>query len=337
MFGVCLYRSGILGCCMAFACITGCGHSGTAPVNATKREPTALHRGPLSDYVPSAGLRWLFVGSPQAFAQRSEFLTAFQQLMPKARLDAFAASSGVELRTLPEGCIAGFDYGTVYLARVTKDTARVRERFETRLVSDAVRKSPQAGVWRVTGLIANTPESLLVVDDDFAAISVGDPLLVRVVESFALGRLKKSSPALMGAALSTLPKDLASAPLRFYAPGPFRETWAQGVQGLLARAYAVGAAFAPSEGGAIKIHLVITGAFGPDVAESRERILKTWGALLSSPVGHVLELEHGLKPGTFVLEVRDDQATLDFAVDAQLLMKGLSTAVAGDTKSLFDG
>jgi hypothetical protein len=185
----------------------------------------------------------------------------------------------------------------------------------------------------VTGLVANTPESLLVVDDDFTAISVGDPLLVRIVESFTLGRFKKTNPALTGAALSTLPKGLESAPLRFYAPGPFPETW---VQGLLARAYAAGAAVSFGEGASLKVHLVISGAFGPDVVESRVRILKTWDALLTSPVGHVLGLERAVGPGTFALDVRDDQAVLDLTLDAEVLMKGLSTAVEGDTKSLFD-
>jgi hypothetical protein len=313
-----------------------CGRSQAQPTTPAKTSTVAAHHGRLTDYVTAAGLRWMLVGSPRVFADSPDFLAAFEHLVPKDRLDAFAKGSGVNLRTLPEGCIAGFDYGTIYLARVGKETSHVRERFEARLVSEAVTKSAAPGVWRVTGLVANTPESLLTVDDDFAAISVGDPLLVRVAESFALGKFKKTSPALAGAALSTLPKDLELAPLRFYAPGPFAESWAKGVDGLLARAYAVGATVSPGTEATLKLHLVISGAFGPDLEESRIRILKTWAALLNSPVGHVLELEHAVVANSFELEVDGGQAILDVSLNANLLIKGLSAAVQADTRALFD-
>lgn len=315
---------------------TACGPS--KPLPTSKPQPPAIpvHRGPLTDYVSAAGLRWMVAGSPRAFAEKPELLSAFERLIPSGRLDAFATGSGVDLRTLSEGCIAGFDYGTIYLARSGKDTSKVRERFEVRLVSDAIRKSPTAGVWRVTGLIGNTPESLLTIDDDFIGIAVGDPLLVRVAESFALGKFKRTSPALLGASLSTLPRELEQAPLRFYAPGPFPETWARGVEGLFARAYAVGASVSFDTGTILKLHIVVSGAFGPDIEESRSRILKTWDTLLASPVGHLLELQRAIEAGSFGLDVRDERADLTVAVNAETLVQGLSAAVEADTRALFD-
>ena len=330
------WRTFICTVLFASAQSVGCRNQPVQPKSASTTESLPIHRGPLTDYVPAAGLRWMVVGSPRDFAGNRQFLTAFERLIPAQRLTAFADGSGVELRTLSEGCIAGFDYGTLYLARVGPSTRRVQERFEARLVSGPVKKSPQPGIWRTTGLIANTPESLLTVDDDFSAVALGDPLLVRIVEGFALGRFKKTSPALTGAALSTLPSELRAAPLRFYAPGPFPEAWSKGVQGLLGRAFAVGAAASLDQDSQIKVHAVITGAFGPDLDGSRARLLKTWDAILTSAVGHVLGLEQTIVPGTFELNVRDNQANLDFSLNADALMRGLSAAVQDDTKSIFD-
>jgi hypothetical protein len=276
----------------------------------------------------------MVIGSPQTFAENPEFLRALGRLIPEQRLAAFANGSGVELRTLPEGCIAGFDYGTVYFARVGKNTTRVRERFETRLVSEPVVRSPHSGVWRVTGMVARTPESLLTVDNDFAAVSVGDPLLVRIAEGFVLERFRKAVPALKGAALATLPLELQSAPLQLYAPGPFPELWTRGAQGLLAQTFAIGIAVSLSKPARLDVHAVMSGAFGPNVEDSRARLLKTWDAIQTSAVGHVLGLDKTTEPSK--LEVQVSQATLDFSLVAEPLMKGLSAALSADAAGIFD-
>ena len=238
------------------------------------------------------------------------------------------------MRTLPEGCIAGFDYGTLYLARAKSETQRVRERFEARLVSDPVVRSPHSGVWRITGLIANTPESLLDVDGDFVAVAVGDPLLIRIVEGFALERFRKTSPALSGAALSTLPDELQSAPLRLYAPGPFPEAWSKGAEGLLERAFAIGAAASLDAQARLKVRIVISGTFGPDPDQSRIRLLRTWDFIQTSSVGHILGLEQTTQPS--VVDATASQLTLNFILGAESLMKGLSAAVSEDAKGIFD-
>jgi hypothetical protein len=276
----------------------------------------------------------MVVGSPRAFAQDQQFMTAFERLIPAERLAAFAGASGIQLATLPEGCIAGFDYGTLYLARVGNNTARVRERFEARLVTDPVTRSPRSGVWRVTGMIANTPESLLSVDNDFSAISLGDPLLIRIVEGFTLDRFKKTPAALSGAALSTLPGELKAGPLQFYAPGPFPEEWAKGAQGLLAQALAFGVVVTLSGGSRLKVHAVMSGDFGPDLDQARSRLLNTWDAIQTSTIGHVLGLKENTEPSR--LEVHTGEATLDFTLDSESLMKGLAAAVSADTKGIFD-
>ncbi len=318
----------------AAALSVGCRNQQARLAPPSKADSSSIHRGPLTDYVPAAGLRWMVVGNPKAFAEDQGFMTAFQRLVPADRLTAFASGSGVELTSLPEGCIAGFDYGTLYLARVGKNTTRVRERFEARLVTDPVTRSAHSGVWRVTGLIANTPESLLSIDNDYSAIALGDPLLIRIVEGFTLDRFKKTPPALSGAALSTLPGELKAAPFRFYAPGPFPEEWAKGAQGLLAQAFAFGVAITLRSGSRLQVHAVMSGTFGPDLDQARSRLLNTWDAIQTSPIGHVLGLKENTEPSR--LEVRSSEATLDFTLESEALMKGLAAAVSADTKGIFD-
>jgi len=316
---------------LALTCACSHPHAPTEPSRAPAL--AALHQGPLTDYVPAAGLRWMFVGRPKELTQSPELLAETNRLFSKARLDAFAASSGVDLLALPEGCIAGFDYGTLYLARVGTGNDLVRKRFEARLVTEPVIRSSRKDLWRTTGLVANTPESLLTVDNDFAAFAVGDPLLVRIAEGFALERFKKSKPALAGAALASLPRDLSEAPLRFYAPGPFTDEWARAANGVLARALALGATFTLPRSSVLHVRLVIVGAFGPDLEKTRGRLLDTWNNLQVSAIGHLLRLQETLEPAT--ITVLDDMATLDVSIPVSALMQGISAAVVDDVNTFM--
>jgi hypothetical protein len=234
---------------------------------------------------------------------------------------------------LPEVCIAGFDYGTLYLARTGTDNDLVRKRFEARLVTDPIVRSSRRDLWRITGLVANTPESLLTVEHDFAAFAVGDPLLVRIAEAFAVGRFKKSKPALAGAALATLPRDLSEAPLRFYAPGPFTDEWARAADGVLARALAIGASITLPTSSVLHVRVVMSGAFGPDLEKTRSHLLDTWSNLQLSAVGHLLQLQDTLEPAS--ITVLDDLATLNVSFSVSTLMQGIFAAVIDDVATLM--
>jgi hypothetical protein len=267
----------------------------------------------------------MFVGRPKELAQNAELLAEANRVLSARRLESFAAASGIDLRTLPEGCIAGFDYGTVYLARVGTGVALARKRFEERLVSDPVIRSPHPDLWRITGLVANTPESLLAVNNDFVAVAVGDPLLVRVAEAFAMGRFHKSKPALAGAALASLPADLSQAPVRFYAPGPFADEWGKAADGVLARALAFGASVTLPSPSILQLRLVLSGTFGPDLEQTRTRLEATWSNLQASTIGRVLRLQETLAPAS--ITVLDDSATLNVAYSTATLLQGISAAV----------
>ncbi len=321
-------RLGRLSIALAIGLICACSRH-RSPADAAKQPLGAtLHPGPLTDYVPSAGLRWMVAGRPKELASHPDFLAQALRIIPKTRLDAFAKSSGVRLLELPEGCIAGFDYGTLYLARVGAQTQAVHRAFETRLVSEPVVRSSLSGVWRITGLVANTPESLLVIDDNLMAVAVGDPVLARIVEGFAVSRFKKTKPALYGAALGKLPRDVDQAPLRLYAPGPFANEWAHAADGVLARVFAVGAAMTLPNASQLHVRFVLSGTFGPDLEETRSRLVRTWDNLQASSVGHLLQLRETSESA--VISVNSNMATFDVTFPIDSLIQGLSAAVIDD-------
>jgi hypothetical protein len=85
----------VLGAGLLLALACGCSHPRTLTQTNRLSPLPALHQGPLTDYVPAAGLRWLLVGQPKSLAQSPELLTETNRLLSKERLDAFATSSGV--------------------------------------------------------------------------------------------------------------------------------------------------------------------------------------------------------------------------------------------------
>ncbi|HEY5959037.1 MAG TPA: hypothetical protein VIV60_20900, partial [Polyangiaceae bacterium] len=192
------------------------------PAKPSAPPALALHRGPITDFVPAAGLRWMLVARPNELLQSAPLRRGLEKLFPSERLELFAQQSGLDIRSLGVGCVAGFDLGTLYLAE-TMATQKVEKAFLARLASEPVTKHPGPGVTHITGLIGLTPESFVGVEGRLVGVSVKDPTLTRIVGAFALERLKKSPSALAGAALRDLPKSLAVDPLQFYAPGPFKD------------------------------------------------------------------------------------------------------------------
>lgn len=327
-----MLRPACLGLAIAALCGACAAHS-PAPQPAPLSPAPLFHEGPLTDYVPYAGLRWLVVGRPQELTQNPLLLGHLNAVLTPERLVAFATSSGVHLYDLTEGCIAGFDYGTLYLGRTGKGTGAVRTAFEARLVTEPIARSPRASAWRITGLVGNTPESLFLMGSDFFAISAGDPLLARVVEGFALQRFKKTKPALQGQAFASLPDDIQRAPLRFYAPGPFTGHWSNAAQQVFARTLSVAAGITPADGEQLHVRIVLAGAFGPDTEETRARLVSTWSQLQDSAVGHILNLDAASQP--ISVNVTADQASLDADFPVHALVSGVAAATTQNVTQLL--
>ena len=151
----------------------------TAPP-ARPAVPPALHEGPLTDYVAAAGLRWLIIGRPTELASDSAFVEALRPLLSQRRLEAFVETTGVDLRKTPTALAAGFDFGTLYMAETPRENERVQALFTERLLHGATVQRPHPNVHRVSGMIGKTPQTLVRIDHELIAVSVGDPTPARV-------------------------------------------------------------------------------------------------------------------------------------------------------------
>ena len=312
----------------AFACATPAGKSVAPPAPAAQ----PLHRGPLTDFISSAGLRWLLLIKPRQVLSEPELGAAISQVIPSVRLDAFAESSGVDLRALSQAAIASFPYSTLYVAELpTGVAAVVRARFSERLLAGAVSKQQHPGLTRITGIIGQTPETLLTVDDRLLAISVGDPVPAKIAAAYAEGRLKHSPPALRGAALSALPELASSNAAVWFAPGPFADEWQRAAGGLLQSTIALAITAQPTGNGKVATALYLAGAWQDSAEDAAGRLRAAWSTFARSSAGRLFELND-------VAEVRASPDMLRLSVELELaaLVRGVRASVLGDLSQILN-
>lgn len=323
-----------LGASVLCAALIGCASSSASKDTKAPKQFPPLHAGPLTDFVPAAGLRWMALARPRELAQNTEFAEAVGRLLPEARLSAYAQATGVDLRTVPNGVIAGFDYATLYMAELRSGHELVEQRFVARLLHDEALETKHPKLRRLSGVVGQTPETLLISRGHWVAVAVGDPSPARVAEGFALRRLRRSPPALRGSALKTLPAHLEQAPLRFYAPGPFEGEWARAARGLLSRSFAIGFAATPAAGGVLNACVVLAGDFADLGSEAEPRIQGAWEDLSQSSTGTLL----GLRATAGTIRVRTSAEQLELCAPLSLaeLTRGLHAAVSADAWELLD-
>jgi hypothetical protein len=308
----------------ALTLLSACGHA-NAPATPKAVAPK-LHVGPLTDYVPAAGLRWMITGTPRSIAQNPQFSEDLALLLPAEHLDAFARGSGVDLRRVETGLIAGFDLGTLYaFTPPGGSAANIVARFRERIVSGEQHVFPHPEVERAYGLIGNTPELLVRVGDHLIAIATHDPTPARVVEAFARERLKSSPSALRGAALSTLSVPPADAVATFYAPGPFSGDWSRGARGLLAQALAARVSLVPRPPHRARFIIELAGDFPPSGADE---LAKAFGDLGTSTLGKLLGLDQA--ETTPSVHERDNRLLLEVDLELAPIARGLRAAVVSD-------
>ena len=306
-----------------------CAPAAKAPVTPKTQAP-ALHRGPLSDFVSAASLRWLVLVRPQEILAQPELGAAIRQVISERRFDAFQESSGVNLRALPSAAIAGFPYATLYLAEVPGGVAaNARGLFSERLVEGAVTKLPRPTLTRITGVVGRTPETLLTIDDRVLAVAVGDPIQARIAEAYAEERLK-SATALRGAALSALPDLFASNSAVLLAPGPFADEWQRAANGLLRSTVAVGVAARSTGHGKLATTICLAGAWGDSGSDAASRLSEAWTTFAQSSAGRLFELRE-----TAEVHASAELLTLSVELELEPLVRGVRASVLGDVTQIL--
>jgi hypothetical protein len=302
---------------VALLCGIGCTRIPAAPGPAPEAAQP-LVRAELSDYVPAAGLRWLVAGSPRYFARAAALAPVRAEWLTDDRLRAFARATGIDLERTERALVAGYDLGTLYVVDGSAWTQPPERPFIEHLAGSAV-VHREGHLLRVSGVAGSIPETLVRVDEHLVAVAVRDPLLAKIVELRALGRLGSVVPALRGAALSTLPPELlVPGPLRVYAPGPFSDTSVLEGSGLVAAAEAITAAV-EIEGDVLVLRIALAGAW--QESTDRERLLGVWQAVASSALGSALGLERA--PRGVSVEVSPRLLQLVAKLDALHFFEGV--------------
>jgi hypothetical protein len=275
------------------------------------------------------------VAEPRTLSQDPELVRALEPLISTARFEAFARATGIDLRRLSSAAVARFDFSSLYLAASGADSARAEQKFVERLLIEPRRQRPHPSLTRLTGVVREIPQTFVRVDEHLVAVSVGDPTPARIVEMFALGKLKRTVVALKGSSLSSLPVDeLEQYPVRFYAAGPFTGEWSNGARGLLGRAFAVGIAARP-EGRTLQAVLTMSGDWGGDgQAGEIPRLTAAWTDVAGSTLGRLLGLDHPTGPPRMTAD--GDVLRMDVTLEVVPIARGLHAAVAADVWEMMD-
>jgi hypothetical protein len=307
-----------------------CAGQSTPP--AQHAQAPKRYSGRLEDYVPAAGLRWLVRGAPAKLAESQSFRPALDLLFTHERRRAVAQTTGLTLDKLPRAVIAGFDLATLYLAELPAASAReAREHFAARQIHEPKERAPDPNVVVLSGLSEGIPIGLVTIDDRVVVFGVGDPRLCRVVEAYALGKLKAKS-AFHGAALGGLDQETEDAPIAAHVPGPFPERWHHAAGGLLSITTALSAKLSGTSAEHALLELVLHGDFAE--SNAAERLRSTYMSVASSSTGAALGLGEALDARA-VTNAFNDRVALMVPLPLTEIARGARAVTSGDLADIL--
>ncbi len=305
----------------------GCTGSAPAPLTPKRELPPPLLVGQAEEYVPAAGLRWLFAADVAELAARKDLLEVLEPVVPKERLALFGRASGFELSRVKRLLIAGFDYSTLYVVETTGDNSDIETRFMERLRHAPLTTHPHPELTTTTGIAGGAPQRMVRLLNHLVAIAVGDPTPARAVEAYARHRLKKSPTVFKGAAFGRLPPGILNGKLLFFVPGPFKEEWANGALGLFQAALALGAKADFQKASELILSVSLAGGFDHDPG-APDRLLRSWKDVSESSLGHLLGLHEPVVPPR-VTQLADS-LRLDVTLRTAPIVAGLYAAVGAE-------
>jgi hypothetical protein len=297
---------------------------------------------------PAASLAWLVEARPRAIASHADLLPALEQVLPAARVRAFAAKNGgVDLLDLRELVVAGYPGATLWLVSTSLDPNAVEAAFGARTLSvegrsvDWAPEEPLARIVRTWGTLGTDHVALAIFGRDALGVEVGRFGPLRAAELFAEERIKRASPALRTEPLAEAARRLGDAPVRAFAPGPFDPEVAKGLGGLLGATTAVALAARPVDAfpGSPEVHpalaftVILVGGWKDDAAAAAERLQAAYTLLANSGAGQLLGLDHPVAPPR--VRGAAGALTLEVTLDAYALARGLKDATAASVDEIM--
>jgi hypothetical protein len=319
--------------------LLGCGEPARAPLHVPVAvEPTIVDA--LGALLPSAGLTWLLRLQPRAIAAIPWLIPSLGRFLPEARLDAYRAHTGLDLRQLPEALVAAYRDGdaeqVLVVLRHNADAALLEQRFSARLAGGALRTEDRPDLVRVVGRVGRREDAFARIGRDVVAFQRGgDPLrgMLRVACLRALGKLRGHRSAVELEPVRALFARFGEAPVAFAMPGPFEGELRGAALGLLDGALGAGLAMRGTARGHLGLAAAIHADFGDRGAEAGERLGDVYASIARSSLGRIVGLDQPIEP--FVVAGDASAATLSVELDARRSVEGLHALVEADVASLL--
>lgn len=312
-----------------------CAGRPTTPLAVPRPPALPLHLDPLVDIVPGAGLVWLVEARLADLWANEVVRRVATTLVAPARLDAFAAGhGGVDLRTARQFVAAGFPDSTLALVSAPVQAERIVAAFGSGAVT-VDGQSIDHGVTRVWGRRGNRPatEELAIFGERAVGWERGRCQMLRVASLFAEGRLHRALPALHVEPLASASAAVGDAPIRAFAPGPFRGEYATGLGGLLRAATAVAATVRPGSRSDLVLHFALLGAWEHDAAGAADRLAAAFETLAWDPIGRLVGVESAIDgPHTWS---QDGTLRLEVSLDANSMARGLHAAADASVEEMM--
>jgi hypothetical protein len=311
----------LLGGLVATAC-AGVGRKGAPPASPAP----AFGFDAIVDLVPAAGLVWLVEGRPRELCESTKLWPAIATMASDERAAALARHyCGIDLRRADQLAVARFPDATLGLARVPVEAAGVEAAFEAR--GQLGNLTVERGITRFQTTLGGEPARVAVFGQNGAAVERGQPGPLQTAVYFAERKLKRALPALKAEPLAGAAERLGDAALRAFAPGPFEETWAAGLGGLLRATTALAAALRPVDtkpGAAVGLTLLLMGAWAADAPAAEERLGAAFHVLSEEPLGRLTGVNRPIEAARTSSD--SNAVRLDVVLDFAAIARGLRDA-----------
>lgn len=298
----------------------------------TPRVPLLLD--PIEDLAPAAGLEWILIASPQLILSSRALQPELGKLFPEFRFEAFNRSSAIDVRKLKRVAVASYGGSTLFVLGGVADPMEAERRLRQRLMLDVVRAEHREDVVMVSGKLASGEvRAFAALQPDVVVIESGGGKFAKAACLRAVGKLKKSPPALQAAGLPNLVRRMGDAPLRIFAPGPFQGQWENGLHGLLGSASAAAGAVRVTPIGTLQASLAVAGEWGDRAEEASLRLEASWKDLAASGFGRLTGL---CNPAQSPLPTHaPEAASLTVEVGAHRFLEGLRAAVSARIEEIM--
>ena len=333
-------RRGFLGGVLAALSAAACGAGPKAPLKLGDLPLKPLSVKALTDLLPLADLRWLLLVRPREIASIPWLIPEIGRFARESDFDRFAASSGLDLRQIPEAAVASYaregGETAFWLARHNGDPLAIERAFRKRLTTGEKRVAERPDLVRVSGKIGVASSTMTVIGADVIGLQQGGfpsrgP--ARVAGLYAEDRLKKSPTVLAQEPLKSLAARFGSAPVIALSPGPFEGELARGARGLLAGATAIGAAARASAREGLAVSVAVAGDFSTSGAPASKELVAAWNDLAQGSFGHLLGLDQPVEPPLATFSA--DAVAIAVELDPKRFASGLAEAVGERVKAIL--